>query len=651
MGLSLKLLGEFALHDENGAALSLPTRKTRALLGYLAANADRPQSRERLMALLWSSFGEKQARHNLNQTLLSLRKLGLPLDSAGESVTLQGDAIDIDLVQFRDSRDADPTVAAALYGGPFLDGLSVPDPAFEDWLAATRGELHMQACAALDRAADAAAGSGETDRAIEFARRLVGIDPLREDAHRSLMLLLHEYGDRAGALRQYQACGEILQKELQVEPDAATKAVFEKIRREPSSSSISNTVSSRSGTPQPPLPDKPSIAVLPFANLSADREQEFFADGMTEDIITGLSRFPSLFVIARNSTFSYKGQAIAVARIANELGVRYMLEGSVRKVGERIRISAQLIDAETSNHLWAQRYDRNLPDIFAIQDEVTDAIVSAIAPQISHAERNRALRRPTASLDAWGFYQRGLAAFYLSTPENLRSAFELFDKAAELDPTFAHAFAMAAETRARLSRQDPNVEKEELVTQALERSRKAVALEPSDPLCLAAYGQLLSFSGEHEAAISILKEAVGLNPNDATAHHWLGRALTVGGQPEEAIAQFHQALRLSPHDPYSANFYILLGVALAVLGRYEKSVQAARHATERPNPPYWVYAVLAVSLNKLGRKAEANTALKEIFRRSPDFSMEHVRRISSSYNPEFAQPWEELLREAGVPEK
>ncbi len=198
-----------------------------------------------------------------------------------------------------------------------------------------------------------------------------------------------------------------------------------------------------------PLPDKPSIAVLPFDNLSGDPDQEYFADGMTEDIITALSRFRSLFVIARNSTFAYKGKSPDVRDVARDLGVRYVLEGSVRRGGERLRITGKLIDAETGNNIWAERYDRELDDIFTVQDEVTEAIVAAIAPEVGEAERERAQRRPPDKLDAWSLYQRALTGFYASTEEGLRLAIETFDKVNEVDPTFAPAFSMAAGARFR----------------------------------------------------------------------------------------------------------------------------------------------------------------------------------------------------------
>jgi TolB-like protein len=228
----------------------------------------------------------------------------------------------------------------------------------------------------------------------------------------------------------------------------------------------------------PDLPEKPSIAVLPFTNLGGEAEQEYFADGMAEDVIMGLSRFRSLLVTARNSTFAYKGQSPDVRAVARDLGVRYVLEGSVRRSGERVRLTGQLIDASTGNHLWAERYERELKDLFVIQDEVTEAIVAAIAPEISDVERERAQRNPPESLDAWGLYQRGLAAYHSSTEAGLESAIEQFDRVNEIDPSFAPAFAMGAGARWRYEIHFEPGNRAELLNHALEKAYTAIKLDP-----------------------------------------------------------------------------------------------------------------------------------------------------------------------------
>ena len=343
-------------------------------------------------------------------------------------------------------------------------------------------------------------------------------------------------------------------------------------------------VSITEGVPLP-LPDKPSIAVLPFDNMSGDPEQEYFSDGMTEDIITGLSRFRSLFVVARNSTFAYKGKAPDVRDVARDLGVRYILEGSVRLGGERIRISAQLIDAETGNHLWAERYDRKLDDIFAVQDEVTEAIVAAIAPEVGEMERIRARRKPLGDLDAWGRYQNGLADYYSSTEDGLKSAIEQFDSVNVIDPTFAPAFAMAAGARWRYAIHFEPDDRSEFLNQALDKATTATTLDPRDATGLYHVGEVLSMLGQHEMAIAKLEEAVALNPADAVVRYFLGSVLRRAGRTAEAINHIDHAMRLSPRDIWITGMLTDRAFVLFDLERYEEALDWAQRARHSPHPP------------------------------------------------------------------
>ena len=397
------------------------------------------------------------------------------------------------------------------------------------------------------------------------------------------------------------------------------------------------------------LPDKPSIAVLPFNNLSGDPDQEYFADGMTEDIITGLSRFRSLFVIARNSTFAYKGKSPDVREVARDLGVRYILEGSVRRVGERIRITGQLIDAGTGNHLWAERYDRELEDIFAVQDEVTEAIVAAIAPEIGDVERQRAQRKAPDSLDAWGLYQRGLAAYYTSTEEGLRTAIEQFDRVNEVDPTFAPAFAMAVEARWRYVLHFAPDDRGEVLNQAREKAYKAITLDPRDPLCLRNDGRVHSMFGHHDIAISKVEEAIALNPNDAMSHHFLGAFLCSAGRAEEAIPHIDHAMRLSPRDIFLTGMLTHRAFLLFDLERYEEAFEWVRRASLSPNPRSMTFALLTAVLTKLGREQEARAALDDLLAHAPGMSCAKYRENRFGA-PEVMERFVDALGEAGLPE-
>lgn len=648
MGLSLKTLGTFEVRNGLGSEVSLPTRKTRALLAYLAANADKPQPRERLMALLWSDRGEQQARQSLNQALKSIRRLSEKesaalLESDSEQVTLHGEALESDISRFRALANNDPA-AADLYEGPFLDGLSVPAPAFDEWLRSTRSELHDCACEVLGKAAEAAAATGELKAAIDFVKRLLSLDPLREDAHRHLMRLLRDNGDRAAALRQYQICAELLDKELQVEPDASTQALFENIRR----GSAPREHRSDAIDAPPSLPDKPSIAVLPFDNLGADPDQAYFADGMAEDIITELSRFHSLFVIARGSSFAFKGQSLDAQSIARKLGVRYLLEGSIRKSGSRIRIAAQLIEAEKGNHIWAERYDLEMEDIFAVQDWVTSAIVLAIAPQIDRRERQLAQRRPTEHLDAWSQFQRGLTAYYLSTEPGLRSAAALFDKATKLDPNFATAYAYAAASRNRLVLNFGVQDSDTLISEVRERLDAALALDPQDVVALFVTGVLESLGGNHDLAIDRVNQAIALNPNSAYTHGILAFVLRRAGRPADAIEPADRAMRLSPYDPAMSMFLSNKTNALFELGQYTDCAECGRMAIRMPGSATGAYMTLAATLVILGRHDEARDVLNRFRARFPGFSFEPPARVVENAKTATNKRRVDILREAGL---
>lgn len=649
MGLSLNLLGELTIRDSSGRGLSLPTRKSRALLAYLAVNADRAQPRERLAGLLWSDRSEQQARRSLSQALMAIRKLdgGMLLESDGEQVTLRSDAAQCDVQRFRLLLRNQPAEAAALYGGPFLDGFSVPDPAFEEWQLAMRSELQALACDALQRAADDAAELGETNRAIDHARRLAALDPLREEAHRCLMRLLYQAGDRASALRQYQACADILKRELQVEPDAATKALFSDITENRQTDAQARL--SPGTLDAPPLPDKPSIAILPFDNLGNDPAQNIFGDGMAEDIITELSRFHSLFVIARGSSFAFKGQAIETRKIARKLGVRYMVEGSVRTHDARIRVTAQLIDAETGNHLWANRYDRRLDDTFAVQDELTSAIVLAIAPQIDRSELLRAQRKPPQSVDAWSLYQHGMTTFYQTNETGLRSAASLFDRASEADPTFATAYAYAAAARNRLAiNLGPN-DAESLLAEARERLDTALAIDPMNVVAHFVTGVSESLDGNHTLAVDHVRQAIEQNPNSAFSHMIMCYVLRHAGRPAEAIEAVDQALRLSPYDPGLPIFLSNKTNALFELMRYEDCIEWGRRATSVPSPLPGAFLSLAAALVCLNRLDEARHTMDKLNLRFPKYSPRSSTRVMRKNSWEIARiRCLEILQEAGL---
>jgi adenylate cyclase len=400
------------------------------------------------------------------------------------------------------------------------------------------------------------------------------------------------------------------------------------------------------------LPDKPSIAVLPFDNMSGDPEQEYFSDGIAEDVITSLSRFRSLFVIARSSTFTYKGHTVDIKRIARELGVRYVVEGSVRKAGNRVRITAQLIDAASGNHLWADRFDGALDDVFDLQDQITEQIVVAVEPEIQRRERERARRKPPENLDAWENLQRGLSHFYRMNKTDHAEAIRLFRQAVAQDPEFATAHAHLAEA---LWMSVPWGFAEDtakaLVGAARAAAERAISLDPNEPVARTILGRIHSFAGEIEMSIGEMQAAIAINPNMAWGYYSLGWIYHYGAsQPEQALPHFDAALRLSPRDPRRWLYFMVKGSALRALGRHDEAIAHCRQACQYPDTGYQPYMYLVAALAEAGKTSEAQTALEKAMQIQPALSIGYIRSHFVGEHETTLKSLLDSLRKAGVPE-
>lgn len=410
-------------------------------------------------------------------------------------------------------------------------------------------------------------------------------------------------------------------------------------------------VPARTATTRIPLalPDKPSIAVLPFHNISADPEQEYFADGMVEEIITALSRFRQLFVIARNSTFTYKGQAVDVKQVGRELGVRYVLEGSVRKGDNRVRIAAQLIDATTATHLWADRFERAIENIFDLQDRLTASVVGALAPQLQQAEIERAKRKPTGSLDAYDLFFRGMANLYQWTLEGTNEALRLFRKAVELDSDFASAYGMAAFCYLRGKVYGWMTDQAQESTEAGRLARRAVDLGQDDAVALAFGGYTLArVLGDLEAGATSIDRALTLNPNLAAAWHFSGSTRIWLGEPDVAIEHLAIAMRLSPLDPFMPHRQAATAIAHFCAARYDEASMWAEKALQ---PNYAAGVHIAVASNALaGRIGEAQKMSAKLRQLDPGFRVSSLKDRFSFRRPEDLARFEEGLRKAGLPE-
>jgi TolB-like protein/Flp pilus assembly protein TadD len=405
----------------------------------------------------------------------------------------------------------------------------------------------------------------------------------------------------------------------------------------------------KAGLPETPplrLPDKPSIAVLPFVNMSGDPEQEYFSDGMSEEIITALSKTPKLFVIARNSTFTYKGKPVKVQQVGRELGVKYVLEGSVRKANEKVRITAQLVDAQTGNHLWAERYDRELKDIFAIQDEITKKIIMALQIELTEGEQARLLAKGTNNLEAYLKLLQGREHEYRMNKEDNALASELFEEAIALDPEYATPYAFLATTYLLDITFGSSKSPQESLAKAMKLTQKAIALDESYATAHGLLGYLYTQIRQHEKAIAESERGVSLNPNEASAQAWLGVNLYWADRIKEAIPVLEKAIRLNPIPP--SWFLHTVAMAYRDTGRYEEAISACMKVLIREPNDLIARLVLTATYSYSGRLEEARAEAAKVLRIDPKWSLERFAKTRAHKNQANTERFVVALRKAGL---
>jgi TolB-like protein len=625
--ITLHLLGPLEVLIDGKPAELPASRKTRALLAYLALSP-RPQRRERLCEIFWDVPDDP--RGSLRWSLSKIRQIintdghsRLGADRNSVWIDRQGLIVDRDELAKAAKQGFDAlstpqveTLADSIRGA-FLEDISLARcPGFEAWRTAEA--LAIEALAArllwhlLERLAE------EPVRALRHAARLCAV---------------------AGDDPRLVAAIARLER----------TATARRTAPPPTPDDIAGAPGEAAALQAPD--DKPSIAVLPFDNMSGDPEQEYFSDGMTEDIITELSRFRGLRVLARNSSFTLKNQAVKSSEVGAMLGAQYMVEGSVRKAGTHVRITAQLIDTRDDRHLWAERYDRELDDIFGVQDEIARTIAAAVEPALAGAERSRAQRKPPESLGAWDWYQRGMSLMYQDTAESNARALAHFQRAMELDGEFAAAHAAAARVLANELVNGFTDVSMATIRRADALARRAIELDDRDAMAHMVVGLLQLLRCHHDQAIAELETALDLNPSCAEAHHGLGFTLIFSGRPEDAVAEFDAAIRLSPYDIRSSSFLEMRAWALLMSGRAEDALVSARAAVRRPHAQHWAYATLCVVLARLGRHDEIPPIREELQRRMPGFSVRFVREHVFYYRePAHLDVYIRGLLDAGLPE-
>ncbi len=615
MGRTLRLdvLGPFRAEWSDGTPLGVTGKKIQGLLGYLAVESARPHSREQVAALLWSDTGDERARHNLRQALSKIRRAYGPLiESVGESLSLDPALCTVDVQDFTtlaQSSEVDELARCmALYRDDLLDGLVLREALYDEWLLGAQHRLRRTACDVIERLAAALADAERADEAVAVLDRRIAMDPACEPAHRHLMELYERLGRRSDALRQYQYLTDALEQHLGAEPEPETVAVYQRIR----AGKAANPTASPPGPPAAdaarPERELPTVAVLPFDNLSGP-DDAYFVDGMVEDIITALSHFSSLMVISRGSTFALRGREISDREAAEELSAQFIVRGSVRRAGNRVRLSIQLLDAHAESTLWAHRFDRELEDVFVVQDELSSTIVSTLAGKVEAARLEKARRAPPERLDAYDYVLRGKEHHHRYTARDCQIAIEMFEQAVDRDPGYPQAHAWLACGLGQAMAYRPQ-EYDVLLDQAEAAAQRGIDLDACDSECLRILAQIAMLRGNLELAVRHQERGLFLNPNDDRSVCAMGEFLSFWGRSEEAESWIRKAMRLNPYHP----------------------------------PRYWSH--LARVLFHLGRFREALDVLKNI--RDPRIR-ERAYQLAASYgtgDPALIQKSADALREA-----
>ncbi|MER8882380.1 BTAD domain-containing putative transcriptional regulator [Mesorhizobium sp. M0816] len=670
--MRIRLLGGLEVASPEQRPVRFATRKTSLLFAALVLAGRRGHRREQLSEAFWPGRSNGQARNSLRQALVDIRRsfpasldATVYIDGDQETVALIAGPDEADISIFdrklEEGRTTDLAFAADLYRGELLAGQTIPDE-LDEWFGPFLSKYQRKALQLVDRLSLAlpAPGSAEETACEGLAERLLASDPTAEAAHRALIRIHAHRGHENAALRQFELCRAALKKHLNADPEEQTSSLAaslqsrertERQRPEPSSGAASLAQVLAAPTRRD---DQPSIAVLPFQNLSGDVEQEYFADGMVEDIVTALAHFRHLFVVARNSSFTYRGRSIDIKQVGRELGVRYVVEGSVRRAGDRLRIAGQLIDTSTGAYLWADRFDGTLAEVFNLQDQVASSIVGAITPKMEEAEIERAKRKPTESLDAYDYYLRGLAAFdrTITSRSAIDDALRLFMKAIDRDPEFAIAHARAARCYATRKSNGWMVDRAEEIAEATRLARRAVELGRDDAIALSYGGYVLGYvGGDLDDSAACIDRALALNPNLAAAlgvSSWVRACL---GEPGKAIEHAALAMRLSPLDPRLFAWQFNTGLAHFCAGHYDDAVAwAGKSLRHQPN---YVSAMRVVAAGHAlaGRLTEAQQMMARLCEFDPSLRLSNLAEVLPPfYRPDDRSRYIEGLRKAGLPD-
>ncbi|HEV8389979.1 MAG TPA: BTAD domain-containing putative transcriptional regulator [Dongiaceae bacterium] len=637
----LTLLGGFGLRRANGGDVRLPTRKAEALLAFLACHPGEKQPRDRLTALLWGDRGDRQARHSLSQTLLSLRQELGEADSLllieRESVALRAEAVESDVVDFRQLASVPGGLRSALdlYRGAFLDGFNLREAGFEEWLTEERSRLHGMAFNVFLALADQQKAGGDWNAAIATLNSAVRFDPLAEEAYRRLMRVQIDHGLCNDAIRAYRGLGDILQRELKTQPDPSTTAIYRSAMIRPKAVQAQAPAEAASDIQIPPGAQpatepgetarqrRASVAIMPFVDLEAGLSGRIpLARGLTHDLITRLAKLRSVFVIAQGTVFNLAEKGVGAEEAGRLLNVDYVASGTLRNRDGRVTVTIELVETRCARIVWAETLERKLDDSLSIQDEIVNQTVTSIANEIEISERNRAILKPPGSLDAWEALHCGFWHMYRFNEADNERARRFFKLAVKLDPTMARAYAGLSFTHFQNAFLLRPSERRQEIARAYEMAGESLIADDRDPAAHWAMGRALWLRGDLDDSVSELESSVDLSPNFALAHYTLSFVHCQSGNPQSAIRYSDHSRHLSPYDPMLFAMLATKALGYARLGRFDDAADWAIKSAMRPNAHTHILAIAAQCLALAGRGDEARAYSSRIHQARPEYSME-----------------------------
>ena len=663
--MRLRVLGGFDFITVTGDPAPDVARQTRLMLAVLAIAGPKGITRAEFCALFWPDRAPPQARNSLRQGLAAVRKAlaaqggrhdAIEVLSDLETVRLSYAPATIDVHAFweglKQGGVAGWISAAEAYGGDLLAGIEFSD-SLELWLESTRRLLKQQALDLAERMSKVEdTGAHVLAAAQSLAERLLSTAPAAEEAHRSLIRVQLRLGRPNAALRQFELCKAALQAELQAEPDPETVRLFASIQAfdRHSASEIKSTETHGPMTLSVAR-DQPSVAIMPFDNLGAEADA-YFADGVVEEITSALSRIRDFFVIARQSAFTYKGKFVDVKEVGRELGVDYVIEGTVRRAGDRLRISVQLVDTGTRAQLWSDRYEGSTSEIFEFQDRIAVQVAGAMHPAIRRAEIEAAKRKPPSNLGAYDLVMRAYPKLWGQNAAAIGDAMTLLREALTLDGSYGRAHALLAWCHGL----NATYIWSSMIDAELEAARSAVdaatGLIEDDPTALTAAGAAIGFCGDQQGASALIERAITLDPNNAWAWARWGWTGVYRGQPDQALERFERAMRLSPLDPFAFNTRMGIGAAYALSGRLVEAVNLAQDVIKTHRDVTWAYRQLAAWSAMAGDLQTARSAARSLLAAHPEFSIQRYLALPTFKEvPEFRAKMAAGLRAAGLPEE